>query len=69
MLWCCRRKQGLEAAPDARDKAKRLTAKEASIEAARQAEVKKKAEEARKTAERLEQLRMIAIGDAITSGM
>ena len=61
-----------ERAPDARDKAKRVTAKEASIEAAKKAEAEKKAEEARKTAEdearKLEQLRMIAIGEAIISG-
>ena len=49
-----------------------IAAKEASIEAAKKAEAEKKAEEARKTAEdearKLEQLRMIAIGEAITSG-
>ena len=57
-----------EEAPDARDKAKRLAAKEASIEAAKKAEAEKKAEEARKTAERLEQCRNIRIGEAIASG-
>ena len=57
-----------EEAPDARDKAKRLTAKEASIEAAKKAEAEKKAEKDRKTAERLEQFRNVRIGEAITSG-
>ena len=57
-----------EEAPDARDKAKRLTAKEASIEAAKKAEAEKRAEEDRKTAERLEQFRNVRIGEAITSG-
>ena len=57
-----------EEAPDARDKAKRLTAKEASIEAAKKAEAEKKAEKDRKTAERLEQCRNVRIGEAITSG-
>ena len=57
-----------EEAPDARDKAKRLTAKEASLEAAKKAEAEKRAEKDRKTAERLEQFRNVRIGESITSG-